>query len=144
MNVKRVERIAIAVRNLDEARQFFERILGAEFQPIEDIADQGFRYQPFTVAGFTLELLCPYRDDSVIARFIERRGQGVHHVSFEVDDLDEAVASLGADDVEVSHRLEYPDDVVFEGHHWREAFVHPKGAFGVLLHVCEKKPVDPT
>jgi methylmalonyl-CoA/ethylmalonyl-CoA epimerase len=139
VKVKRVERIALAVRELEPARDFFSRVLGAEFQPVEDVPDQGFRYQPFTVAGFTLELLCPYRDDSVIARFLRERGPGVHHVSFEVEDLDQAIAELSRDGVPAVHRLEYPPGVDFEGHHWREAFIHPRTAFGVLLHVCEKR-----
>ena len=140
MKIKRVERVAIAVEDLDAARVFFERVLGAEFLAIEDVADQGFRYQPFRIADFTMELLCPYREDSVIAKFLRRRGQGVHHVSFEVEDLDQAVASLTAHEVTVAHRIDYPPEIVFEEHHWREAFVHPRDAFGVLLHLCEKRP----
>ena len=141
MRVKQVERVAIAVHDLEAARAFFESVLGAVFRPVEDVSDQGFRYQPFSVAGFTLELLSPYRDDSTIARFLRERGQGVHHVSFEVEDLDEAIAELAEDGVSVVHRIEYPQDVVFEGHRWREAFVHPRLAYGVLLHLCEKTPV---
>ena len=141
MEIKNVERVAIAVRELEPARAFFESVLGAEFAGIEDVADQGFRYQPFTVAGFTMELLCPYEETSVIARFIEKRGPGVHHVSFQVDDLDEALASLAEAGVTAVHRIEYPDEVTFEKFHWREAFVHPAQAFGVLLHICEKTAV---
>jgi len=141
MKVKKVERVAIAVRDLEAAREFFERVLGARFHAVEDVKDQGFSYQPFTVAGFTLELLCPYREDSVIARFLAERGPGVHHVSFEVDDLDRAIRELAGDGVKAVHRIEYPKGVTFEGFRWREAFVHPKLAQGVLLHVCEKKKV---
>ena len=82
-----------------------------------------------------------WRDDSTIARFLRERGPGVHHVSFEVEDLDQAVAELAQDGVNVVHRIEYPEGVSFEGHRWREAFVHPRVAFGLLLHVCEKKPL---
>jgi methylmalonyl-CoA epimerase len=105
------------------------------------VADQGFRYVPFTVAGFTIELLCPYREDSVIQRYLERRGPGVHHVSFMVPDLDAALAELERLGVRVAHVHDYPADVAFEGHHWREAFIHPRDAFGVLLHLAEKRPV---
>ena len=141
MHIKRVDRVAIAVRDLDAARSFFEGVLGAEMQAIEDVPDQGFRYQPFSIAGFTLELLCPYRDDSTIAKFLRERGPGVHHVSFEVEDLDAAVAELAAAGIRAIGRLEYPPEVTFEGFHWREAFVHPHQAFGVLLHICQKTPV---
>ena len=140
MRVLKLERVAIAVPDLDAARGFFERVLGAEFGPVEDVRDQRFRYQPFTLGGFRLELLCPYHEGSPIARFLRARGAGVHHLSLEVEDLDRAVAALAADGIEAVHRIEYPPEVVFEGCHWREAFIHPRDAFGVLLHICEKRP----
>jgi methylmalonyl-CoA epimerase len=140
VQIKRFERVALAVHDLDAARAFFTRVLGGRFRPVEDVADQGFRYQPFEVQGATFELLCPYREDSVIARFLATRGPGVHHLSFEVEDLDRALEELEAAGVGTVHRIEYPQGVEFEGQRWREAFVHPRDAFGVLLHICEKKP----
>src|SRR5205823_5332268 len=122
MKVKKVERVAIAVRDLDAARAFFAGVLGAEFKPIEDVADQGFRYQPFEIAGFTLELLCPCREDSGIAKFLRERGPGVHHVSLEVEDLDIAIAELAQAGISAISRIEYPPGVTFEGWRWREAF----------------------
>ncbi len=100
--VKSVDRVAIAVRDLDKARDFFENVFGAHFEPQEDIKDMSFRYRPFTVGGFKMELLCPYDSSSVIARFLENRGEGVHHISFEVDDLDEAIAELKSKGVEIA------------------------------------------
>ena len=137
----RIERIGLAVHDLDAPCAFFERVFGARFGALEDVKDQGFRYLPFEIAGFTMELLCPYDAKSVVARFLERRGPGVHHVSFVVPDLDAALAELETLGVPVAHVHEYPQDVSFEGHRWREAFIHPQHAFGVLVHLAEKTPV---
>jgi methylmalonyl-CoA/ethylmalonyl-CoA epimerase len=139
--VKAVDRLAIAVNDLEQARSFFEDVFGARFESMEDVKDMKFRYQPFSVAGFKMELLCPYDSSSVIARFLENRGEGIHHVSFEVEDLDEAIAELKKKGIEIAYRHHYAPDVTFEGYHWEEAFVHPKDAFGVLIHLAEKRKV---
>lgn len=141
VRVTRVDRISIAVRDLATARAFFERHFGAAFGPIEDVTVDGYRYQPFTIAGFTLELLVPYAPESPIARFLDRRGEGVYQVSFMVEDVDAAAAELRAGGVTVLGPRSYPDDVVLEGCRWREAFVHPKDAFGVLLFLGQRTPV---
>jgi methylmalonyl-CoA/ethylmalonyl-CoA epimerase len=139
--VRKVDRVAIAVRDLDRARKFFEEVFGARFEAVEDVKDMKFRYQPFTLGGFKLELLCPYDPSSVIARFLERRGEGVHHISFDVANLDAAIAELAQKGVSIAYRHRYAPDVYFEGLHWDEAFVHPKDGFGVLLHLAEKHPL---
>jgi methylmalonyl-CoA/ethylmalonyl-CoA epimerase len=140
--VKVVDRVAIAVRDLGQARSFFENVFDARFEPVEDVRDMKFRYQPFSVADFKMELLCPYDSESVIARFLENRGEGVHHISFETEDLDEAIAELKANGIEIAYRHRYAPEVTFEGYHWEEAFVHPKDAFGVLIHIVQKRKVE--
>jgi methylmalonyl-CoA/ethylmalonyl-CoA epimerase len=92
----RVDRVSIAVRDLDAARTFFERHFDARFGPIQDVAVDGYRYVPFTLGGFTLELLQPYRDDNPIARFLARRGEGLYQLSLMVENLEGAVAELRA------------------------------------------------
>ncbi|MFQ5792141.1 MAG: VOC family protein [Acidobacteriota bacterium] len=139
--VKAVDRVAFAVRDLDKARHFLEEVFGAEFEPIEDVKDFKFRYQPFTVGGFKMELLCPYDASSVIAHFLMKRGEGVHHVTFEVHNLDEAIAELKKKGIEVASRHTYAPETTFEGYHWDEAFIHPRDAFGVLIHLAQKRKV---
>ena len=139
--IKSVDRIAIAVRSLDRARAFFEQHFGAEFGPVEDVAVDGYRYVPFKIAGFTLELLEPYSGDSPVARFLDRRGEGVYQISFMVDDVDAAAATLRAEGVTVVGPRTYDPDVVLEGCRWKEAFVHPKDAHGVLLFLGNRTPV---
>ena len=139
--VKRVERVALAVEDLEAATAFFEGWFGAKFHPEEVIEDMGIRYRPFELGESKLELLQATRPDSPVARFIQsNRGPGVHHITFEVDDLEAATEELERRGGRVAYRHSYPPGTTFEGYVWREAFVHPKDAFGVLIHLAEKKP----
>ncbi len=141
--VKRVERVALAVDNLEQARDHFEKWFGAKFLPIEFIEEMGIRYQPFEIGESKMELLEATRDDSPVAKFLKAHGgPGVHHITYEVDDLDAAVAELQARGGRIAYRHTYKPGVSFEGYVWREAFVHPKDAYGVLIHLAEKKPVQ--
>jgi methylmalonyl-CoA/ethylmalonyl-CoA epimerase len=139
--VRKVDRVSIAVRSLDRARAFFERHFGAEFGPVEDVRVDGYRYVPFTIAGFTLELLEPYDAKSPIARFLDRRGEGIYQLSFTVDGVPAAAATLRAEGLSVIGPRTYDEDVVLEGCRWTEAFVHPKDAHGVLIFLGHRTPV---
>ncbi len=139
--VKGIERVALAVPDLDEAQAFFETWFGAEFSPEEHIEDMGIRYRPFRIGESKMELLQATREDSPVARFLRKHGgPGVHHITFEVDDLDVAIAELERRGGRIAYRHTYPPGVTFEGHVWREAFIHPREAFGVLLHLAERRP----
>ncbi len=141
--IKRVERVALAVEDLDRAQAFFEQWFGARFCPEENIVDMGIRYRPFDIGASKMELLQATRADSPVAKFIKRNGgPGVHHITFEVADLDAAVAELERRGGQIAYRHTYAPGVAFEGQYWREAFVHPKDAFGVLIHLAEKKPAS--
>jgi methylmalonyl-CoA/ethylmalonyl-CoA epimerase len=140
--VRRLDRVSIAVRDLEAARAFFERHFDAEFGAVEDVAVDGYRYVPFTLGGFTLELLAPSRPESPIARFLARRGEGLYQLSLMVDDVDRAAGTLREAGLTVLGPRTYPDDVVLEGCRWKEAFVHPRDAFGVLLFLGERVPVS--
>ena len=138
--VKRIERVALAVEDIATAREYFEKCFGAKFWPVEWIEDMGIRYQSFDIGESRMELLEATRDDSPVARYLKaRRGPGVHHITFEVDDLDAAVREFEAHGGRIAYRHTYAPGVTFEGCVWREAFVHPKDAFGVLIHLAEKK-----
>jgi methylmalonyl-CoA/ethylmalonyl-CoA epimerase len=140
--VRKVDRIAIAVRSLPEAQAFFERHFGGKFGPVEDVAVDRYRYAPFTLAGFTLELLEPYDPKSPVARFLERRGEGLYQISFTVDDVDAAATTLRAEGLTILGPRTYDEDVVLEGCRWKEAFVHPKDAHGVLIFLGNRTPVS--
>jgi methylmalonyl-CoA epimerase len=141
--VRRVERVALAVEDLDQAQAFFEQWFDARFCAEEHIEDMGIRYRPFDIGTSRMELLQATRPDSPVAKFLRRNGgPGVHHITFEVDDLDAAVGELERRGGRIAFRHTYAPGVTFEGQVWREAFVHPKDAFGVLIHLAETRPVD--
>lgn len=141
--IKRIERVALAVEDLDQAQAFFEQWFGAQFCPEENIEDMGIRYRPFDIGASKMELLQATRDDSPVAKFIKKNGgPGVHHLTFEVEDLDVAIAELERRGGRIAYRHTYQPGITFEGQYWREAFVHPKDAFGVLIHLAEKKAVS--
>ena len=141
--VRRIERVALAVEDLDRAQAFFETWFGAEFRPEETIEDMGIRYRPFRLGESRMELLQATRQDSPVAKFLRSHGgPGVHHLTFEVDDLDDVLQELERRGGRIAARHEYGPGVTFEGHVWREAFVHPRDACGVLIHLAEKRPVD--
>lgn len=138
VGILKIDRLGIAVRDLAESRGFFERAFGARFGPVFDIPGQDFHYAPFTMGGFTFELLAPTGPESVIGRFLEKRGEGIHHLTFQVRNLDAAIAALAARGYAVAARIQYPPDCLFEGVHWDEAFLHPRDAGGVLVHLAQK------
>ena len=141
--LKRLERVALAVTDLDEAQRFFEGWFDAEFEPEEHIEAMGIRYRPFTIGESRMELLEPTRADSPVARFLAAHGgPGIHHLTFEVEDLDAAIEALQQRGGRIVSRHEYAEDETFEGFRWREAFVHPKDAFGILIHLAEKQPIS--
>jgi methylmalonyl-CoA/ethylmalonyl-CoA epimerase len=141
--IRRIERVALAVDDLDQAQEFFENWFDAEFLSEERIEDFGIRYRPFRLGESTMELLQATRADSPVAKYIQSHGgPGIHHITFEVDDLDAALAELQRRGGRIASRHEYPPGVTFEGQTWREAYVHPKDAFGMLIHIAEKHPAE--
>ncbi len=130
--VKAVNHIGIAVRSIDAQRPFYEGALGAVFDGIEEVPDQKVRVGFFRVGDVRLELLEPTDPTSTVAAFLEKRGEGLHHVAFTVDGIEARIAELK------TSGLRMIDDVPRPGaHHMRIAFVHPKSTFGVLTELCE-------
>ena len=130
----KLDHIGIAVRSIDEALSFYRDALGLEVATTEDVASQQVRAH-FVPAGETaLELLEATSADSPIARFTERRGPGLHHITLRVDDLDAVLAHLDERGVTLIDRKPRPGA---EGA--RVAFVHPSSTHGVLVELKEEK-----
>ena len=126
-----LDHIGIAVKSLDAAKAIYEK-LGMPVSKEETVESEQARLVMVPVGDTRLELLEPLSDDSVIGRFISKRGEGLHHVSLRVPDLSAAVASLKQDGV----RLVSDEIKVGAGGH-RYVFVHPSSAGGVLLELVE-------
>jgi methylmalonyl-CoA/ethylmalonyl-CoA epimerase len=136
--VKAVNHIGIAVRSIDSQRAFYEGTLGAVFEGIETVADQKVRVGFFRIGDVRLELLEPTEPSSTIAAFLEKRGEGLHHVAFTVAALEDRITELKQGGVRMIDETPRPG-----AHHMRIAFLHPKSTFGVLTELCElAAPVD--
>lgn len=130
--VTAINHIGIAVRSIEAQREFYEDTLGAVFEGAEEVADQQVRVGFFRVGDVRLELLEPTTPDSTVAKFIEDRGEGLHHVAYTVADLPARISELQQQGVRMI------DTTPRNGaHHTRIAFLHPKSSGGVLTEMCE-------
>jgi len=131
VDVLKIDHIGIAVRDLEAAVQTYSRLFGVRPHHRETLASQEVEVASFRVGESTIELLEGTSSSSAISRFVARRGEGLHHVCFRVDDLDSAVKNLKEHGFQVV-------DVPREGvGGTRIAFVHPGSAHGVLVELVE-------
>jgi methylmalonyl-CoA/ethylmalonyl-CoA epimerase len=130
--VQAINHIGIAVRSISDQRAFYENTLGAQFEGVEEVPSQKVRVAFFKISDVRLELLEPTDPSSAVAKFLESRGEGLHHLAFTVDDIQERISELKASG------LRMIDEVPRTGaHHMQIAFVHPKSTLGVLTELCE-------
>ena len=128
---KRVDHVGILVSNLDEAIKLYEDCLGVVVDKIETVSEQGVRAAILSLAeGAKLELLEPL-PGSNLARVLEKRGEGLHHITFEVDDVDKELSRL-------CERVELIDKKPRQGLEGLVAFLHPKSLRGVLIELCQR------
>lgn len=132
MNISHIEHLGIAVKDLDSAIKYYEEVLGLKCYSIEEVADQKVRTAFFKVGQTKLELLEATSEDSTIAGFIEKRGEGIHHLAFCVDDV---AQSLGDAEEKGVRLIDKAPRKGAEG--LNIAFLHPKSTGGVLTELCE-------
>ena len=128
-----IEHVAIAVSSLKEPSKVFGDILGIDNTSTEEVIDQKVVTDIFDTGRGKVELLEATSDDSPISNFLEKRGNGVHHIAFLVDDLEIALKDLaesGIDLIDRSPRIGAEDMLI--------AFLHPKSTGGVLVELCQK------
>jgi methylmalonyl-CoA/ethylmalonyl-CoA epimerase len=132
IQAKAINHIGIAVKSIDAQRSFYEQTLGATFEGVEVVADQKVKVGFFKVGDVRLELLEPTDPTSTVAAFIEKRGEGLHHVAYTVDDIQKRLDDLKAGGVKLI------DEKPRAGaHHTQIAFLHPKASCGILTELCE-------
>ena len=134
MNISHIEHLGIAVKSLEEAIPYYEQVLGLKCYNIEEVADQKVKTAFFKVGQTKIELLEPTSEDRTIAKFIEKRGQGVHHVAFAVEGIEGALAEAESKEVALIDKTPRKGA---EG--LTIAFLHPKSTQGVLTELCEDK-----
>jgi methylmalonyl-CoA epimerase len=134
--VRRIDHVAIAVRDLERAKHFFIDCLGGRELFSAPFADQGYRWTTLEVGtSCFIELIDPLDVKGFVHRFIEKRGEGPHHITIQVDDL------------EATHRMLEGKGIKTFGYSealpgWKEFYIHPKEAFGTLLQFAEFNPLD--
>lgn len=133
MELSHIEHLGIAVKSLEEAIPYYENILGLKYYSIEEVADQKVKTAFFKVGQTKIELLEPTSPESTIAGFIEKRGEGIHHLAFAVaDGVANALAEVEGKGVRLIDKAPRKGA---EG--LNIAFLHPKSTGGVLTELCE-------
>lgn len=133
MTVRKIDHVGIAVGTHAEARSVYEDLLGLDLSSTDEVASQGVRTAFYPCADVRLELLEPVGSDSPVGRFLESRGEGLHHIAFEVDDIEAELSRLKAQGVRLIDEVPRPG-----AHNTRIAFIHPKATRGVLTELVER------
>lgn len=131
---KKLSHVGVAVRNLETASAIYAKLLKVDHVSTEEVANQNVKLAFFHVGNTSIELTESMSPDSPISKFIEKRGEGVHHLSFEVDDINAELARLKAEGFQLID--EKPR--LGAGGYWI-AFIHPKSTNGVLVEISQKK-----
>ncbi len=150
MQVEKIPRIGIGVKDLEKAKDFFINVLGAKsgivfqsdetksYEVVEDeIPSEGLKSCYFTLGGLQIELMSPTDEDGNIARFIKKRGEGLMTITFVTDDLDENIKYLESKGVRIvgkmlDHYAQFGDDKV----HTPYCFIHPRDFFGIMVELA--------
>ncbi len=132
--MRKIEHIGIAVRNLAESNLLFEKLLNTPPYKSERVESEGVTTSFFQSGPNKIELLEATRDDSPIAKFIEKKGEGIHHIAFDVEDIVTEIARLKDEGFTVLNETPKPgaDNKLV-------AFLHPKGTNGVLIELCQER-----
>jgi methylmalonyl-CoA/ethylmalonyl-CoA epimerase len=130
--MEKLEHIGIAVKNMDQTNTIFAALLGQSHYKIEMVESEGVRTSFFDVGGIKIELLEAVNDDSPIARFIDKRGEGIHHLAFSVSDISQSIQLYKEKGFEIINEVpkKGADNKLI-------CFLHPKSTAGVLIELCQ-------
>jgi methylmalonyl-CoA/ethylmalonyl-CoA epimerase len=129
--MEKLEHIGIAVKSIEQSNKLFAKLLGREHYKIEEVESEGVRTSFFELAGIKIELLEATRDDSPIAKFLEKKGEGIHHLAFEVSDIDQSIKDYQENGFQLinAEAKKGADNKMI-------CFLHPKTSGGVLIELC--------
>ena len=133
MNLTHIEHIGIAVKNLDESIKFYEEILGLKCYAVEEVTDQKVKTAFFQIGQTKIELLESTDPEGPIGKFIDKRGEGIHHIAYAANELESSLEALKNKGIKLIDEKPRPGA---EG--LSIAFLHPKDTHGVLTELCEK------
>ncbi|MCF8127755.1 MAG: methylmalonyl-CoA epimerase [Deltaproteobacteria bacterium] len=133
MKIKNIDHIGIAVKSIEQAGKFYTDVLGFEIEDIETVAEQKVNVAFIPIADSEVELLESVEPDGPVAKYIEKRGEGIQHIAFRVDDINQCLEELKEKGVRLI------DQTPRHGAGGAKiAFIHPKETNGVLVEICER------
>ncbi len=130
--IKKINHIAIAVNNLEEAAKFYQEVMGLTLSGVEVVTAQKTKVGFFKIGETHIELVQPSEPDSPLVKFLETKGQGIHHICFEVEDVEAEVKAYLEKGATLIDQKPRPG-----AHDTKVAFIHPKSSSGVLIELCE-------
>ncbi|OPJ54822.1 methylmalonyl-CoA epimerase [Alkalithermobacter paradoxus] len=134
MNVTKVDHIGIAVKNLDEALKFYEEVLGIKCEGTEVVEEQKVKVAFLPVGDTEIELLESTSEDGPIAKFIEKKGEGIQHIALRVDNIENAIEEMKEKGIKM-----IDEKPRYGAGNAKIAFCHPKSTSGILLELSERK-----
>jgi methylmalonyl-CoA/ethylmalonyl-CoA epimerase len=132
--IKKIEHIGIAVKDINQSNELFKKLFGKEHYKVEVVASEGVSTSFFMLGETKIELLEATSENSAIAKFIEKKGEGIHHIAYEVDNLDAEMERLKKEGFELINQTAKDG-----ADNKRICFLHPKTTNGVLVELCEEK-----
>ncbi len=131
--IRKIDHIAIAVRDIDEAAEFFAETLGLTLGGIEEVAEQKTKVAFIQIGEVRIELVQPMVPDSPVGKFIDKRGEGIHHIALSTDAVEDDLKALADKGVRLIDKKPKTG-----AHGAKIAFLHPKSSHGVLTELCER------
>lgn len=132
--IQKIEHIGIAVKSLDESNALFKKLFGKEHYKIEAVESEGVSTSFFMLGETKIELVAATNETSAISKFIEKKGEGIHHIAYAVDNIESEMERLKSEGFEFINKE--PKD---GADNKRICFLHPKSTNGVLVELCEEK-----
>ncbi len=132
--IKKIEHIGIAVKDIEKSNTLFKKLFGKDHYKVESVESEGVSTSFFMLGETKVELLEATNENSAIAKFIEKKGEGIHHIAYEVDNIDEEMKRLKNEGFELIHQQAKDG-----ADNKRICFLHPKSTNGVLVELCEEK-----
>ena len=133
MKILSIEHIGIAVKDIENSSPFWEHILGIKHTTTEIVEHEGVKTDIYDTGRGKVELLKSISDDSTIEKFLNKKGEGIHHVCFQVDDIEQAISELKEKNISI---VSEKPSIGAEG--YKIVFIHPKSTGGVLVELAEK------
>jgi len=132
--MKKIEHLGIAVNSIEDSIKVFEALLGTKCYKIEEVASEGVKTAFLQIGESKIELLEATNQNSPIAKFLEKKGRGIHHIAFDTSDIEKEIERLTTEGFELIHKTpkDGADGKII-------AFLHPKSTEGILIELCQDK-----